>query len=951
MSRTLRPADRIAHYRIVSALAAGGMGEVYLAQDQKLDRSVALKILPPELTRNEERVRRFEREAKSASSLSHPNIITIFEVGQGPLEAEGEAPSGESIHYMSMELVAGETLGEKIHTEKVELKTLLGWLAQAAEGISKAHEAGIVHRDLKPSNIMVTRDGYAKVLDFGLAKLTERAETGEDLTQAATVLADTTEEGRVLGTVGYMSPEQVRGKAVDHLSDVFSFGCILYEAVTRRRPFVGDSDVETMHKILHESPAPVETLNPDVPRELRRLIKRCLERAPERRIHSMRDLAIDLRDIVDEYETLPRSGSSGSFAAPDSRSGIQAQVAGRRIPPWALAVVALVVVAAGVFGGRILFRGPAEVVTEEVPREPVSFTPVVSGSELTGDQVLSPDGRYLAYVKTEGNQWGLYVRQLATRSDVEIVPPAPYGIRQLSVSPDGNYLTFLRPDPEARNYQAAFQVPFLGGVPRKILFDVDSRLGFSPDGTEACFLRGVPRQGVERVVIGDPARGTERILVEGPLGSFGDPSWSPDGTSLVALSVPSLGRAQILLIDPATGDSRPVGGNWAWLQSAAWLPGADGLAVCGVALSRVEPELFHVSVPDGEVRRITTDTDTYATVTAAADGTLAAQRESRVADLWIMAADGGEPTRITRGSTRAGSVHEFTMTGDGQVVASIERDEWMHLLVVESDGSDPREITSGESAQFRPLWIPGTGAIVFDHISNEDGTGVWRMDIDGGNRLRLTPKGTPLTHVGEIVGDGLVVSKTFGQNPSLYVSPVDGGETTRILEGAEGSVSPDGRLLFFTELRPAGGRSRTHWIVRPMGGVGEFLAFVPDRLADPQWVPGRNDLTAVRVGERSPGIDLVPLDGTGPVPFLEFPGADPVLRHRWAPDGSHVLFLVRRGDAVNLFRAESDGSRIRPVTDFRTGQVFDFGWSPDGKRVLFTHGAAEEEVVLVRDFR
>src|SRR5262245_30106750 len=239
------------------------MGEVYLAQDQSLDRNVALKVLPPDLVRSDERVRRFVLEAKSASSLNHPNIVTIYEIGQDRVGSGDGAPSVDSppVHFISMELVTGKTLSSLIHDDKADLKTLLGYLAQVAEGLAKAHAAGIVHRDLKPGNVMVTPDGFAKVLDFGLAKLTERRESDPDATSARTLAADATGEGMLIGTAGYMSPEQVQGKPADYRSDVFSFGCVLYEAATRRRPFAAESSVETMHRILNDKPTPIEELN------------------------------------------------------------------------------------------------------------------------------------------------------------------------------------------------------------------------------------------------------------------------------------------------------------------------------------------------------------------------------------------------------------------------------------------------------------------------------------------------------------------------------------------------------------------------------------------------------------------------------------------------------------------------------------------------------------------
>jgi serine/threonine protein kinase len=271
------------------------MGEVYLARDASLDRPVALKILPPELVRNDERVRRFVQEAKSASSLSHPHIVTIHEIGQADVD-------GQPVHYIAMEFVQGRTLRDLIHADRTDLRTLVRYLAQAADGLAKAHAAGLVHRDLKPDNIMVTADGFAKVLDFGLAKLVEHAPADG---ATATALGSPTGAGTILGTVGYMSPEQVQGKAVDHRSDIFSFGCVLYEAATGRRPFQGDSDSEMLASILRDAPAPIEDVNPAVPGELRRLIRRALAKSADRRLQSMKDVALELADIDETWESLP----------------------------------------------------------------------------------------------------------------------------------------------------------------------------------------------------------------------------------------------------------------------------------------------------------------------------------------------------------------------------------------------------------------------------------------------------------------------------------------------------------------------------------------------------------------------------------------------------------------------------------------------------------------------
>ena len=281
------------------------MGEVYEATDLVLERQVALKILPPDLVSRADRVHRFVQEAKRASALNHPHIVTVHEIGQVVVE-------GRQIHYIAMELVQGTTLQEEIHRLRAPLKRLLTLLAQVADALAKAHATGIVHRDLKPQNIMVTGDGYAKVVDFGLAKLFEpRIVVGSsDITADRDSI---TIESGLLGTVGYMAPELIDRRPADHRADIFSFGCIVYEAITRERAFDANSDVDVLYKILHESPAPITGLSEDVPPELQRLVERCLEKSPDERYQSLRDVALELRGIERRFSS--ESGGSTLRAA------------------------------------------------------------------------------------------------------------------------------------------------------------------------------------------------------------------------------------------------------------------------------------------------------------------------------------------------------------------------------------------------------------------------------------------------------------------------------------------------------------------------------------------------------------------------------------------------------------------------------------------------------------
>src|SRR5258706_869319 len=339
----LSPDTSLSHYRIVSRIGAGSMGEVYLAQDTRLDRKVALKILPADLAANRDRMQRFVREAKSAASLNHPNIAHIYEIGES-----------SGVHFIAMEFIDGHTFGEVIQSE-TDLRKLVRYLQQVLEGLSKAHAAGIVHRDLKPDNIMVTRDGHVKILDFGIAKLIEAqtlSSTSSEIDTAITL--QHSQPGMVLGTVGYMSPEQARGrtKDIDRRSDIFSFGCILFEAVTGQKAFAGEDAIDTLNKIIRGSPPPITDLRPDASNRLQRIVRRCLAKNPKDRYQTTRDLSIELRELHRELAAIGAhlkspSESAGSSSTPARTSSAEYLISQAKLnKPGAIVTMGLLLLAA-----------------------------------------------------------------------------------------------------------------------------------------------------------------------------------------------------------------------------------------------------------------------------------------------------------------------------------------------------------------------------------------------------------------------------------------------------------------------------------------------------------------------------------------------------------------------------------------------------------------------------
>src|SRR6266478_5934863 len=311
---------QLGRYEIRLKIGAGGMGEVYLAEDTKLDRKVALKILPLSVAADQNRLRRFEQEATAAAALNHPNIAHIYEIG----EAEG-------VNFIAMEFVDGETLRDKIHLERTELSKLLRYLQNVAEGLAKAHAAGVVHRDLKPDNIMITGDGHAKILDFGLAKLIEPRglkpdqEIGLASETATAIMQQHSTPGLIMGTIGYMSPEQAQGKTneIDQRSDIFSFGCILFEAATGKKPFEGESVIKSLHMVVYEPAPPIADFNPSAPSELQRIVRRCLAKDPDERYQSIKEVAIELKELRREI-----GGAGIDTTAPPPTRGRTAEAPG-----------------------------------------------------------------------------------------------------------------------------------------------------------------------------------------------------------------------------------------------------------------------------------------------------------------------------------------------------------------------------------------------------------------------------------------------------------------------------------------------------------------------------------------------------------------------------------------------------------------------------------------------
>ena len=895
---TIESGSIVSHYRIITPLGAGGMGEVYKAHDPRLDRAIALKILPPHLVRNDERVRRFVQEAKSASALNHPHIVTIHEIGESRVSsADGEVDDTKPIHYIAMELIDGFTLRNKIHDQEVDLRTLLSYLAQAAEGLAKAHAAGIVHRDLKPDNIMITRDGFAKVLDFGLAKLMVKKSAAES---QETAVRDETREGAVLGTVAYMSPEQVSGKTADHRSDIFSFGTLLYEACTRERPFVADSDVDVMHKIRHDKPVPVDELNPKVPGELRRMIRRCMAKDPDKRFQSMKDVAIELAEVVEEFDELSVTRSSGSITGPippRRRMGV-------RIAATALALLALGAIGFGVTKWIRARRSPAAQIEYSAMKiQPLTFTGNVTVS------AISPDGKYLVHVTREEGESTLKVRQIATGTDVAILGPTLKGINTAVFSPEGDYVYYTQRDRETgASTSGLYQIPALGGTPHKLVHDVNSPVAFSPDGNQIAYMRGQLGIGENHLLIANrDGTGERRLAAYKRVDAPRRPAWSPDGKKIVTqmVDLDAGYRAWLSETDVATRKVRKIGVPWRDMTDVQWMPDGRSIAMTATDLESKRSQLWLQPYPEGAPVRLTNDANDYYAASITADGrSIAAVQQ--IWDIEFVAVRPNDPSSVAplvRKSNNQIAVVSVARTG--AIVCGFRTTaNDVEVGLIDGPGQALRPLTSGKRS-----WDPVVSAdgrtIVFTSDLGDRGPHIFAIDADGSRRRQITNgKGE---HSASVSGDGRIFSYVNADN-ELWIANIDGGSARRISNRVQAQrpvLSADGKLVVFVEWPANGG---------------------PTSL---------------------PSVKVVPVDGGDPL--LELPD-NAGWYFRFHPNGQELLATRGSRGATNIWSIPLRGGEPVQLTTFEKGGIWSFDLMPDG-RLAIVRAQSRTDLVLITDFR
>jgi predicted Ser/Thr protein kinase len=754
---TIPAGTRLGPYEILSPLGAGGMGEVYRARDTRLGREVAVKVLPASVSADPDRLRRFEKEARSASSLNHPNVVTVYDIGQ----ADGTS-------YIAMELVDGRTLRQLLAEGALPTKRLLGIAAQMADGLARAHGAGIVHRDLKPENVMVRKDGFVKILDFGLAKLTQAGPSETEQTHTPTLTAGT-EAGVVMGTVGYMSPEQALGKALDFRSDQFAFGSIVYEMVTGRGAFQRRSAPETMAAIIREEPEPIASAAPATPTPLCWFVERCLAKDPEERYASTRDLARDLARLRDGLSQGAVSGGATVTEPAGSRSG--------RWLVWAA-------------GGR---GAAAAIVAAAMWRrveEPPTFRALTFRRGSMGGARFGPDGQTVIYAAAwQGKPIQLYsTRSDSTESTALPLPSADV----LAVSAAGKMA--IRMDRDTGPVVA--EVPLAGGVPRE-LFEGDLQSDYSPSGDRMVIARRGKLEYPVGKVLYDAGADKE---VRGP-------RFSPDGR-WIAFIEQSGNRAAIGVVDLA-GKKRTLSDGWETTTSLAWHPvtgevwfSAREFASFGVVnLHAVSLSGRHRVVARGPLLLLIQDiardgrvllrADDWTETTkglapgAARESDLTWLDDSLVADL----SSDGQTLLFTEGGIAEGANEAVYLRktdgspavrlGEGVAQALSPDGKWAitkrgeGLVLLPTGAGEPRPIATSGLEVDRAGWFPDGENIFYAAASRGQLMRIYEQDVAGGAPRPITPEG----FFGRALSpDGKLVAARNLKDRGVFLFPVEGGE-------------------------------------------------------------------------------------------------------------------------------------------------------------------------------
>jgi eukaryotic-like serine/threonine-protein kinase len=908
----------VSHYRILSPVGEGGMGVVYLAEDITLSRRAALKFLPEKNRTDPSVMERFLREARAASALNHPGICTIYEFG----EHEGRS-------FLAMEFLEGKSLDKVQTAQPLPLDRLLDFGIQAADALDAAHRKGIVHRDIKPANLFLSPSGQLKVLDFGLAKLTEASAPDEtsdgaghdDLTAANSL----TSAGSAVGTVAYMSPEQARGEKLDARSDLFSLGVVLYQLATGKHPFGGTTTAVIFDRILNHAPtAPLE-LNALLPAEFGRILNKALDKDPDLRYQSAADMRADLKRLRKETtsdravatassgaapiavagEVSSSSGTNAAASAVGVSSGLGVSGVGVAAKPgsggktWAIGAVAVVVVAALAF-----------VVWKLMPRN----TPFsnVSLKQITdsGDSLIlamSPDGKTLALVKDNKGLESLWLRNIPTNAETQILPPFGGHYVGLAFSVDGNNLYFSRSSEDSSYIRTLYSIPVFGGTPRALIRDVDSAPSFSPDGKQFVFLRQTPElkdHFAEMHVVNADLSGDELVYHGDYPASF--PYWSPDGKKIAWNELRNGRESYYQIYDVGSKQMRtvPAPAELGFGQYFGWMPDSESLVTTYL---RQQSDLVQIGLLDlsaGRIKPITNDLNTYSFVAISGDGHKFATVSSTLdSELSFYKSEGG--TAVSTANLR---ISPTALTWqDANHVAFIGHGR-IDLYDREKRAVSPVDAGDVQVGNFISACVDGR--VVFTGIPkgvqhseafrvNADGTGVTRLTA---SKLVRGPQC--------LAGDVVNYTELDGTAVSAWSIPLAGGTAHKLFSATGASIVTFSRNGMVAVARTAGANINEDRILAEAFDLAHPGAPAKPLTIDKRWSLQRWHLT---------------------------------------PDGKAVVIPIIENGQWSLFSQPLDGSAGKVITEVSPIPIRDYGWSPDGTQFVVLREQLNSNVLLITD--
>ena len=927
--------QRVGRYTILCPLGAGGMGQIYLAQDDQLGRKIALKMIARAFATDTRRVLRFQQEARAASALNHPNVCVIHEIGV----------TENNRHFIAMEYIQGITLRDKLTREQITPLDALHIARQVADALGAAHAAGIVHRDIKPENIMLRPDGYVKVLDFGLAKLTEVLHEPDDATEPELPVGThdisttvRTEAGTLMGTVKYMSPEQLREMELDERTDIWSLGVVLYEMLTRTTPFEALTPNGTIASIIAQQP-PTLVLPEEMPVRFREIVEKALDKERTTRYQTVTMLASDLnalqRELQREHDDHLATGQTTLrwYSQPTKPYGTRVVGSGSaiftRLRSQAIStadfllseirshkaaalftgvtgVLALLVLLPYVtrFIGQVTNRD--NIVAQGAEPRPVTVLKPQKPLTNAGTSIcsaISPDGRLVAHAEQQGGKQRLIVTGTTTFGTSVVVPADDVQYLGLTFSLDNNYLYFTRK--EKSRSGVLYRVALQGALPVKLKENVDSPISLSPEGDRFALVRYNNDTNESFVIVSDIAATEERTLAtrkgRNRFSEYGL-SWSPDGRNIVcpASRWDKGFHVDLIAIDPNTGTAQMIGNrSWPLVYQVAWEPDMSALIISARERAMSPLQLWRIPYPSGEIQKLTNDLTEYYSVSVSGEKIVSVKTDWNWR-MWRLTLDGSSaPAAIMTG---AGEISGVSWTAKGKIVYAAMAQDRLNLSRIDPDGSNQVQLTVNSGDNYTPAASSDGKFIVF-LSTRGGGFDIYRLNAETGNDIK-------------------------------QLTASDGN--------AYPSVSADNQWVAYDHVDELG---RSVWSV-PLGG-GE-----PVKLTEgyrmPVYSPDNSLFVARSPLNSGPGdVAIFAAQGGPPLKRLKIPVME-WQRLYWLDN--HTLSFIKHEKGIsNIWSYDINTDETRQLTKFDSDQIFAYAWSPDHQQLVCQRGMKQGNVTIIGD--